>query len=276
MAEIQFSQNSNEVYNAPYTPSGNEKAKLGKILKIAIGALMVVGLIVLVVSFSTSPSQQDKNTKAATAAARKVTPNAVVSNVKVSGGFALAIVSDPTAQGQAKAGNVTIFKVNNDGSMTQIANGSSFSPIDLLGFGIPLATQAKLIGHNLIKVEQDLAGACGYSGDNAPSYLGFNGSFNPGGWQIDAATLDGLEQALTAKISNNSSLSNTDEKIICINASRVNSNATTDTHTYISTFTLQLQFITTSGTLTAHTFTFATGPNYYRSYTLDGQKIQPR
>ncbi len=273
MPPNQPSQNSNEIYHTPYPPSGNEKARP---VKIAVGILVGLGLILLVAYSLLSPIGQDKYTKAATAAARRVTPNAVVSNVKAAGGFALATVSDPTAQSQAKAGNVTIFKVNSDGSMTQIANGSYFSPIDLLGFGIPLATQAKLIGQNLTQVQRDLAGACGFSGGSSPGFTGFNGSFNPGGWQIDAATLDGLEQALTATISNKNTEANNGEKVICVNATREKSNANTNKQTYISAFTLELQFISSNGTLTSHMFTFAVGPNYYRSYTLDGQKIQTR
>ena len=64
-----------------------------------------------------------------------------------------------------------------------------------------------------------------------------------------------------------------DMKVICVNATQKNSNTTTDKTTYISTFTLQVQFITDDGTLTTHTVTFAVGPNYYHSYTLDGHDI---
>lgn len=262
------------MYTAPNVPDGYEKARSAKTLKIVIGAIVVIGVVVLGVYFSLSQDGQDKYTKSATAAARKKDPNAEVRNVKVAGGFALATVSDPTAEGQENTGNMTIFKVNGDGSMTQLANGSSFSPIDLLGFGIPLATQAKLTGHSLTQVQQNLAGTCGYDGGSAPGYIGFDGSFDPGGWQIDAATLDGLEQALTNVVGNNNAGLKNDQKIICVSATRDNSNATTDKQTYISTFTLDLQFITGDGTITDHVFTFATGPHYYRGYTLDGQKVQ--
>jgi hypothetical protein len=269
-------QSSNVTNNNSYTPGGYEKTKPKKLLLIVVGVLAAIAIIALIAHFSQPESQQSKYTKSATVAARKVTPHAVVSNIKVAGGFALATVSDPTAAGQAQAGNVTIFKVNKDGSMIQIANGSSFSPVDLLGFGIPLATQAKLTGNNLTQVQQDLASTCGYSGGNAPGYIGFNGSFNPGGWQIDASTLNGLEQALTAAISNKNVGAESSEKVICINATREKSNATTDKQTYVSTFTLELQFIASNGTVTSHTFIFAIGPHYYHSYTLDGQKIQTR
>jgi hypothetical protein len=270
-----YLQSNNVTNNNPYMPGGHER-KLRRLLFIAVGVLAAIAIIVLVVHLSQPESQQSKNMNSATAAARKVTPNAVVSNVKVDGGFALATVSDPTAVGQANAGNLTIFKVNKDGSMTQIANGSSFSPIDLLGLGMPLASQAMLTGHSLAQTQEDLAATCGYSVGDAPGYIGFSGSFNPGGWQIDAGTLDGLEQALTAVISNKNGQANNGEKVICVNATRKNSNASTDKQTYISTFTLGLQFITGNGTVTSHTFTFAVGPNYYRSYTLDGQKLQTR
>lgn len=270
------SQNISGINSNSTTPGGYEKTKLRKLLFIAVGIVVTIAIIALIMLLSQSDSQQSKYIKAATAAARKQTPNAKVKDVKVAGGFASATVSDPTSQSQANSGNQTFFKVNKDGSMTQIANGSSFSPVDLLGFGIPLSTQANLTGRNLIQTQQDLAATCGFSGGNTPGYIGFNGSFNPGGWQIDAATLDGLEQALTTAITNKNSGAKSGEKIICVNATRENSNATIDRQTYISTFTLKLQFITSNGIVTSHTITFAVGPNYYRGYTLDGQKIQAR
>jgi len=280
-----FSQNNNDIYdnpytpdgyeNNPYTPGGYEKSKLRIILIIvAVFVLACIGVITLITHSSPPKSSQDKNTQSATAAARKKTPNAQVSNVKVADGFAMSTVQDPTAEGQANAGNVTFFKVNKDGSMTQIASGSSFSPIDLLGLGIPLATQAKLTGQDLTQIQQNLADLCGYNGSDTPGYFGFDGSFNPGGWQIDATTLQGVEQALTGVLSNKNAEAQQGKTVVCVNATRDKSNSNTDTHTYISTFTLELQFITADGTVTTHMFTFATGPNYYRSYTLDGQEIQ--
>jgi hypothetical protein len=273
MPQDSYAQNDSGISNNPYTTGGYKKTNRRKPLLIAVGILLAVGIIAPAIYLSLSESGQDKNTNAATAAARKVTPNAEVRNVKVADGFATAIVSDPTAKGQANAGNMTIFKVNKDGSMTQIANGSDFSPIDLSGFGIPLATQAKLSGRNLTQIEQGLASLCGYSGSNVPGYYGFSGSFNPDEWQIDAATLDGIEQALTAAISNKNTGAKDGEKVICVSATREKSNAITDTKTYISTFTLELQLITSNGTATTHTFTFALGPSHYSRYTLDGQSI---
>jgi len=272
MAQDLYSQNNNEINNSPYMPDGYEKTTQRKrLLLIVVGVIVGVGLIVVVAFLLLSPSAQDKYNKAATAAARKVTPNAVVNNVKVAGSFAVATVSDPTAKGQAKAGNATIFKVNKDGSMTQIANGSYFSPTDLLGLGIPLATQATLAGRNLAQVQKDLAGECGYTSGNVPGYIGFNGSFNPGGWKIDALTLSGLEQTLSDTISAQNARAKTSGTVICVNATRKNSNKTTDAKTFISTFTLQVQFIKGDGTITSHTLTFSNG--HYRTYTLDGQKM---
>jgi hypothetical protein len=237
-------------------------------------AVIVVVFVIAFVSFTVFQGKQDPYTQAATAAARKVTPHAKAKDVKVAGGFAIATVSDPSAKGQVRAGNVTVFKVNKDGSMTQIAAGSVFTPLDLLELGMPLETQAKLTGNSIGQVKQNLANQFDYSpGSVLPGYTGFDGSFNPGGWQIDASTLDGLEQALTAVISSKNTDTKYNESIICVSATRENSNATTDTQTYISTFTLELQFISANGKITDHTFTFATGPGYYRSYTLDGQKI---
>jgi hypothetical protein len=264
-------QNNNQINN-PYTSGGYEKAKLRKILFIVVGIFLTITILIVVVVLSIPESQQSKYTKSATVAAKKKTPDAQVKNVKVADGFAISIVSDPSADSQASAGNTTIFRVNKDGSMTQIANGSYFSPLDLLGLGIPLATQAKLTGKNIGFVEQNLATQCGYS-QGIVGYNGFDGSFSPGGWQIDSATLSSLEQKLSNTINNQNDNLTPDMKVICVNATRNNSNDTIDKTTYISTFTLQLQFVTANGTLSTHTLTFAIGPKYYRSYTLDGNNI---
>jgi len=267
------SQSNNEPYDNSYAPGEYERARLRKLVLVAVAVVAAIAMVALMVHFSQPESQQSKYIKSATAAARKQTPNAKVSNIKVAGGFARAVVSDPTASGQASAGNTTIFKVNQDGSMEQLANGSYFSPLDLLQLGIPLATQAKLTGSDVEQVKQNLADACGYDGSSSPGYSGFDGSFSPGGWQIDSATLSGLEQALSDTIGNENASAKPGKAVVCVNATQKNSNVTTDTNTYISTFTLQAQFVTDDGTLTTHTITFATGPNHYRNYTLDGHDL---
>ncbi len=264
-----FSQNSNKISGTPYIAGEYEKAKSRKKLLIAVCILAFVSIGIATFYFS----QPDKYTRSATAAARKQTPDAEVSNVKVAGGFAVARVRSPSSTGQANAGNTTIFRVNADESMTQIANGSYFSPLDLLGLGIPLTTQAKLKEVSVDKVKKDLASTCNYSGGIIPGFSGFDGSFDPDGWQIDSTTLSGLEQALADTISTVNAETKPDKATICVNASRKNSNVTTDKKTYISIFTLKVQFITRDGKLTAHTVTFAVGPKHYRNYTLDGHTI---
>jgi len=270
MAINPFSNNNTNVYG---TPGGYDERRPLKIAIIVFGALLVISIIILVVYLLIPPSQQSKYSDSATAAARKNTPDAKVTNVKVSGGYASAIVTDPNTDTQGSAGNTTIFKVNKDGSMTQIADGSSFSPIDLINLGIPLTDQAKLNGSTLEQAKQALADACGYMG-STPGYSGFNGSFDPDGWQVDSSTLESLEQSLTSVISAQNVQAKSGKNVICVNATRTGSDATTDTQTYISTFTLQVQFITSDGTPSTHQLTFAIGPQYYHQYTLDGQVIQ--
>lgn len=264
--------NNNQIYNNPYTPGGYEKARLRKLLLIAVGVLLAIAILISIIYLSVPKSHQSKYTKSATVSASKHTPNAKVKNLKVAGGFAIATVSDPTAESQASAGNTTVFKVNKDGSMVQIANGSYFSPLDLLGLGIPLATQAKLTGSNLGQVEQNLASQCGYN-NGTIGYSGFSGSFSPGQWQIDASTLDILTQKLSSAISAQNINAASGKNVICVKATQNNSNFTTNETTYISTYTLQVQFITSDGTLTTHTITFTNGSPQYRVYTLDGQEI---
>ncbi len=259
-------ENNNQVSSPSYDHNEYGKKRL-----LVTAVLLACAIVLIAVVIFLLNGGQDNYTKSATAAAKKVIPDAKVNSLKVAGGFAMASVSSPSSNGQAKSGIVTIFKVNKDGSMTQIANGSSFSPIDLLELGIPLSTQAELTGQKLSQIQQNLESMCGYSGGNVPGYIGFNGSFNPDGWQIDATTLDGLEQSLTAEISNNNAKAQSGEKVVCVSATRDKSNVITDKKTYISTFTLQVQFIMANGETTTHTLTFSNG--HYRSYALDGQKI---
>jgi len=265
-------QYNNQIYDNLNPSSGYENTRFRKLLILMVGILLTIILVVVIVRLSTPESQQSKYIKSATVAARKLIPDAKVTNVKVDGGFAIAIVSDPEAKGQANSGNTTIFKVSKDGSMKLIANSSYFSPLDLLGLGIPLETQAKLTGSNLAQVKQNFANQCGYTNGNI-GYTGFEGSFNPGGWEFDSATLRSLEQKLSNAINNLNITKKPDAQIICVNATRKNSNDTTNKTTYISTITLQMQFVSNNGILTTHVVTYAIGPNYYRSYTLDGQNI---
>lgn len=265
-------QNNNQIGNNQYTAGGYDKAKLRKVILIVASVIFTIVILVLLVHLAIPESQQSKYTQSATLAARKHTPNAKVTNIKVADGFAIATVSDPSAIGQSNSGNTTIFKVNQDGSMVQIATGSSFSPLDLLGLGIPLSTQAKLTGSNIQQVKQNLANFCGYS-DGTIGYTGFDGSFNPGGWQIDSATLGILEEKLSHAINNLNISASSGNLIICAQATLKNSNLTTDKTTFNSIFSLQVQFVTADGTLTTHTVTFSIGANDYRSYTLDGQNI---
>lgn len=247
-----------------------EKTKLRKILIITICVCICIGVGIAIAFYSSRP---DKYVESATAAARKQFPDAQVNSLKVADGFAMATVRSPSSLGQASAGNITIFKVNKDDSMTQIANGSSFNAIDLLGLGISLATQAKLKDVNVSEVKQNLINTCGYSNSGVPGFRGFFSSFNPNGWQIDPNTLDVLEQSLATTINEKNIKAKPNEDIICVNAIRDGSSSVIDTKTYINTFTFRVQLITRNGTLTTHSVSFAIGPRSYRNYTLDGQNI---
>lgn len=258
-----------------YTSSNQNFSNKGRrVAAIVIVLIILAAIITLAIIFQPSPAdrEQQKITDSATTAAQKETPNGVASDVKVANGFAKATVSDPTADGQAKSGNTTIFKVNSDGSMTQLASGSYLSPISLLGLGVPLTAQAALNEQSLDQVKQTVASSCGYGGDNTPGYLGFDGTFDPN-WQIDPTTLGSLQQKLDAAISAKNANAEADQKTICVNAIQTGSSIKTNSQTYNSTFTFSAQFITSNGVLSTHTITFAVGPNYYRSYTLDGQEI---
>ena len=261
-----FSRN-NRVVSDSYTTGSSDKKKV--IVLIVVLGILIMGVPMLV----TLLNKPDKHTQSATEAARKEIPNAQVRNVKVAGGFAIATVSDPGAEGQIRVGSMTIFKVNEDESMTQLAIGSYFTPHNLLELGISPTVQAELTETSLDQVMQNLTDECRYNGGAAPGYIGFDGSFNPDGWQIDSGTLGNVRQALTVAIRDKNIQADASKKIVCVMATKNNSNATTDMKTYISTFTLELQFIAGGGEVGTHTFTFSIGPNHYQNYALDGKKL---
>lgn len=261
-------QNTSQ-FNNNYKIRRSQKIFSKKTVIIVLGLIIFFALINLAINLK-SNNQQSKYAKSATAAARKTISNANATSVKVAGGFAVANVNYPNAL--RPRGYATIFKVNKDGSMVELAISNSFGPIDLLGFGIPFQTQAELTGSTLAQVQQNLANQCGYNNGNTGFY-GFNGSFNPGQWQIDATTLSGIEEKLTSVVKNQNNNINSNKSVICVTTSQQNSNFTIDNKTYISTFTLQLQFISKDGTSTKHTFNFSIGPERYSNYTFDGIAI---
>ena len=73
----------------------------------------------------------DPVVKATEAARQKLCPDAIVTNLRLGGGFAMGTFRCPSAGGQAAAGSIGVFKVNEDGSMVVLASGSAISPIEL-------------------------------------------------------------------------------------------------------------------------------------------------
>ena len=260
--------------NNSYTPNPvDTKARTNRIITLTIVTILSLTVVGLAIYGFVSSGTKDDATKAATDAAREQTPDAQVTDTVVADGFAMAIVSDPHANSQANAGNMTLFTVDDNGKMKQIANGSDFSPIDLLGFGVPLETQAKLARKSVSEIRFALASSCGQTNGMEPGYLGFGGTFQPDNWQIDATTLTNLQQALSSSISSSNSKLTANDRVVCVNVTRDNSDAKTDLTSYISTFTVEADFITANGKVSNHTITFAVGPKNYQKYTIDGKQI---
>jgi hypothetical protein len=222
-------------------------------------------------------SQQSKYVKSATAAVRKQLkfPHATVSHLKVAEGFAVGSVLDTSVSPQ---GFLAYFKLNRDGSMTVLASGSEINPIDLLDVGIPLATQATLARRNVGQVKQRVFSECDYNGGNVPGYYGFGGSFGSKyDWELDAGTVDRVEQTLSDTISRQNATTESGKRVVCVNVGfrdRKNSTLKVDKKTYVATMTLRVGFITSSGALTHHTLKVAWGfPDRRWRYTLDGRRI---
>lgn len=239
--------------------------------------LVVLGFLlgVILVTFALLSNRPTGLETQAALAARKEIPNAEAKEVIVADGFAIAYVYVPGDKSQLGAGQSTIFRVNQDGSMTYIASASYFSPIDLLNFGIPLETQAKLKETSLDNTKKELASSCDYekNGPEATGFSGFDGTFNPDGWEIDPASLEGIIQTLDTFAQTNNTNKSYDNKIICIVTSKEGSDITVNKSTFVSTFKLKVTLITGGGEVSDADFTFTDGPVNSRTYTLGGKTI---
>lgn len=264
----QYQQNTYGTNNHPIVQKPTNKKLL---VLLSIIAVLFVGFALFFIINSGPKSDEEK----AAAAAREEIPNAEAKQVVIADGFAMAVVYVPKNEGQLGSGNTTIFRVNEDESMTYISSASYFSPIDLLGFGIPLETQAKLREANLTSIKEELASSCeyGFYGPESPGFSGFDSSFNPDGWQIDSATLDGIIQTLETYSTGENTGNSYDDSIVCINAVIDDSGIDINQTTFASTFKMKLQFISGNGVVTNRNFTFTDGPVFSREYTLDGQNI---
>lgn len=248
-----------------------------KISKVRI-AVVVYGVVIILVTFLfiIIKFQQNKDNNKIKIAARAQVSDAEVRNVVVSNGFAVATINSPSSNGQLKSGNIALFKENDDKSMTQIASGSSFNTIDFLDLGVPLTTQAKLLKKSLEQIKQDLADSCNYNNTNTPGYMGFNGSFHPNGWGIDASKLFFITNALDSVVSDINSGVKSDNKVICVNATTDNSNLVIDRKRQRVNYTIQVKFITNSGGTSAHTLNFSNNGNNSWDFILDGRKINTK
>lgn len=268
---LNLSPNPNTTNNYQYADRKPTRNVVVVIITVVVLLLVIVVAMVL--------SKPDKLTQSALTAARKVTPNAKVRDVKAADGFAVAVVSDPTARGELKTGVLTYFKLNDDESMTQIASGNTPLPISLLELGISLPTQASLNGSSIDDVLQNLPNDCDFSENDSVGYedsigyAGFGGSFDPDGWQIDPSSLSNIKQVLNSAIHSRYSGAVSENGVVCVLATNNNSDVTTDKITYNSTFSLELNFVDNKGQVSKHAFTFSLGPNNIKKYTLDGRNL---
>ncbi len=230
---------------------------------------------------ASTASKSSRYYKAALAAARKSDgQDTTISDLKVAEGFAVATILNESKSPQ---GYLAIFKVRSVRSMTVIASGSQIDPIELVELHMPFATQVKL---TWVGSEESLrnyvAGEGEYAGESTHGYSGFDGSFGPNGWEIDAGTFDSMEAALSKAIHKRNAQANASEKTIDVDAAyKLNrdSKITVNKTTYSETFTLKLVFVSAIGTFTEHTLKATQHPGgaggvpAYFTYALDGRDI---
>jgi len=201
-------------------------------------------------------------------------PDATVSDVRSAGGFAVASVADPAAGGQAAAGLAYIFKVNADGSVTQLAAGSAFDPLALLGLGVPVSTQAELNGQTVAQVMSYLCGSDATAAN--PGFAGFdqvraaNGTWAYAKGQIVLGDDTGLEYSLTQYVSAQNRGGGGDGQVICVVAL---GDAQVTIDNGFAQIAWNVQFVTGAGEATSHAMTTATGAGGKITTTVDGKPI---
>jgi len=241
------------------------------VLVITIVTLFVAAVVVFAIISNPTPAQKQarQTTTTVEQTVRKKIPGANVRDVKTAGGFAMATVANPTSDAQAADGSIYIFKVDQNGNMTQLAAASSFDPITLLQLGIPFATQAQLTGQTVTQILQNL---CGPASATAPDYAGFQAIQADGQWALDTNTLISIEYRLTSYLSSQNQTIAANDQTICVIAqpTRDAQTAYPDGSTITS---WNVQFITSTGNTTTHAMTITLASDYRQTTTLDGTPI---
>jgi len=219
--------------------------------------------------------------KAALAAARKYDgPDTKISGLKVARGFARALILNTSVSPQSYT---AIFKVHSVRSMKVIASGSAIDPVALVELHMPFATQVKLTWSGSEKSLRHAVATEGeYAEENTPGFTGFDGSFGPDSWELDAGRFDGIEHALSKAVHKRNAHTKNSKRTIDVDAAykfNRHSKITVNKTTYLETFTLKLAFVSETGTFTKHTLKATqhpaqgpTGSSYY-TYKLDGHHI---
>jgi len=245
------------------------------VIVIIVFIAAVIGLAII---FQPSPAQkkQQQVTNAAQKAANTYVSNAnansnanpavTVTNVKTSGRFAIGTT---TINGNPAQG---IFTINSDGTLTQIASGTSFSPIELLGYGMSLTDIATLTGRTIAQAQQWLFTVCNYTGGSAPGYSGFTNTFANGQVTLDPQAITTIQNALTGAIAAQNATESQSQQMVCINAVTGGSTQVANPNVNVVT-TFNVQFIAGDGTLTTHSISLTVDMNFNTTVTLDGTRI---
>ena len=249
--------------------------RLARMVALLAVALMLTTMAATGARAASSIANMDSRYHdAALAAARKSDGrNTTISDLKVASGFAVASILNKSRSPQ---GYLAIFKVHSVRSMTVIASGSEIDPVELVELRIPFATQVKLFpSESEESLQHAVADEGQYAGQNTPGFSGFDGSFGPDGWELDAGTFDSLEAALSKAVTELNADANVSNRTIDVDAAyKLNRH-----NRFVQNFTLKLAFISSIGTFTIHTLeaTYHGGraggvPAYY-TYALDGHDI---
>lgn len=266
-----FSRNN---YNIASSVGDQQQLKKRRLLLIGLIVLFVLFVIVLAVLAQPSASQrrQQKLNQTATTASqkRRSSTNWTATNTVEAGGYASSLV---TQTGQSQ-NYIVIYKVDKTGAMTEIASGSSFTPMSLLELGIPLDTQAKLTQQSLSAVQQKLEQSCGYKGGDTPGIEtnSFQSVQTDGVSTLGGGKMLSIQYVLGNAISTlNAAQSNADDKVVCVTAVPTNASGENDSSINLS---FQLHFFTGNGVLTTHDFTYSS-PSMMGAITmtLDGKQI---
>jgi hypothetical protein len=257
--------------NTGYFAKSDKISRKNRMIIISAIAIFLISVITLtLLSMPTKKQQEQKkldNTLTQTAQKARNNDALIATNSKRSGDFAMAQVGDKVSSAKV------FYKMNADGSASQIAIQQNFDPIILLQRGMSINNIAELTNSSAVEIQKSVNTQCGYNGGNTLGF--FVGSFLGGILNNGRTSLNNNDvQMLRSRITPVIQAQNSGKKdpAICVVAVSTNSAQVVNPNVNVIT-SFQVQFITSSYDMTTHNIAITVDMNFHTTTMLDGQQI---